>query len=115
MNRRQIIVQRSRALRASETEAERKLWSMLRARRLGGLKFRRQLPIGRYIVDFACPEKLLVVECDGSQHAESERDATRDAWLKAEGYKVLRFWNHDVLQNPLGVSDTILATAALPF
>ncbi len=73
-----------------------------------GLKFRRQQPIGSYIVDFVCFSKMLVIEVDGGQHAENEKDKQRDAWLRGEGFKVLRFWNNEVLQNIEGVLETIL-------
>jgi very-short-patch-repair endonuclease len=85
-------------LRKNRTDAERKLWSRLRRKQLKGARFRQQAPIGRYIVDFFCPEALLIVEVDGSQHL-SDKDRARDEWLTAEGYRVLRFWNNDVLKN----------------
>jgi very-short-patch-repair endonuclease len=81
------------------TDAERKLWLALRAHRLQGLSFRRQTPIGSFIVDFACHERMLVIEIDGGQHAESKSDVERDEWLASKGYRVLRFWNSDVLKN----------------
>jgi very-short-patch-repair endonuclease len=84
-------------MRRDPTEAERKLWYALRDRRMQALKFRRQAPIGPYIVDFLCIAHRLVVEADGSQHAESKRDAIRDEWLAREGYAVLRFSNRDIL------------------
>ncbi|MCW5751814.1 MAG: endonuclease domain-containing protein [Alphaproteobacteria bacterium] len=100
----------ARALRASSTEAERRLWFALRDRRLGGHKFRRQVVIGRFIADFLCPAHRLVVELDGGQHGEgAARDAARTAWLEARGYRVLRFWNNDVLENMEGVLVRILA------
>ena len=89
---------RARELRRNSTDAERRLWSRLRAKRLGAWKFKRQHPIGPYIVDFVCHAARLVVEVDGGQHADSEHDLKRDAWLRSEGYAVLRFWNHDVLR-----------------
>ena len=104
----------ARALRADETEAEQKLWRILRGRRLAGLKWRRQVPFGRYVVDFVCFERRLVAECDGSQHAENARDRTRDDWLTSQGFSVVRFWNHESLQSPRMVEDTILARAGLP-
>ena len=95
-------------LRRKSTDAERLLWKCLRAKQLEGLKFRRQQPIGNYIVDFVCFEKQLVIEIDGGQHAiERTRDSERDTWLNAEGFKVLRFWNTDVLKNMEGVLDII--------
>ncbi len=104
----------ARSLRAGQTDAERKLWLILRSRRLADLKWRRQVPIGPYIVDFVCLQARIVVECDGSQHAGSLRDEKRDAWLEREGFVVLRFWNHEILQTPGVVTDTIRARAGLP-
>ncbi len=98
---------RARAMRRNMTEAERKLWYLLRGRRFSGYKFRRQVPIGRCIVDFMCFEAKLVVEADGSQHAESQRDMVRDTWLAAAGFKVRRFWNADIFLRPAEVVDTI--------
>ncbi|HEU0153010.1 MAG TPA: endonuclease domain-containing protein [Arenimonas sp.] len=86
-------------LRQSMTEAEHRLWFHLRAHRFAGYKFRRQQPIGPYIVDFAAMRHRLVIEADGGQHNGDARDAQRDDWLTAQGYRVLRFWNHEVLQN----------------
>ncbi len=107
--------QRARAMRGALTETEQRLWRLLRDRRLSGLKFRRQVPVGPYIVDFLCVGARLIVEADGSQHAENRRDQARDAYLAGEGWTVLRFWNHEVLQNRDGVLDTILARAGLPW
>ena len=90
----------ARRLRRDQTDAERKLWFRLRDRRLDGLKFRRQVPIDCYVVDFCCESARLIVELDGGQHAErSAEDAARTAALEARGYLVLRFWNNEVLQN----------------
>ncbi len=97
--------ERARALRGGMTDAEQRLWRELRGRRFAGLKFRRQKPLGRYIVDFVCLERGLIVELDGGQHAEQVvYDRQRDAWLNSQGFVVLRFWNHDVLQQ----TDTVL-------
>ena len=85
---------------------------MLRARQLGGHKFVRQLPVDPYFADFACREAALIVEVDGGQHSESSRDEVRTAFLAAQGYSVLRFWNNDVLTNPQGVAESILAALA---
>jgi very-short-patch-repair endonuclease len=93
----------ARQLRADGTDAERALWQRLRSRQLQGAKFRRQLALGPYVADLACVEARLIVECDGGQHNESARDARRDAWLTAQGWRVLRFWNTEVLQNIDGV------------
>jgi very-short-patch-repair endonuclease len=79
------------------------------------LKFRRQVPIDRYIVDFVCFEHRLIVEADGSQRAENTRDEMRDAFLAGQGFQILRFWNHDILTNPRMVADTILARCGLPW
>jgi len=81
---------------------------LLRNRRLTDLKFRRQAPLGPYIADFACFDPKLVIEADGSQHAGSTRDAARDAWFRARGFTVLRFWNHEVTGNPDAVLDRII-------
>lgn len=88
----------ARSLRRRMTDAEQRLWYHLRARRLGGYKFRRQHVVGPYVVDFVCMEAMLVVEVDGGQHAEEvDRDAWRTRCLEDRGYRVLRFWNDDVL------------------
>ena len=99
----------ARALRREMTEAEGKLWSELRDRRLDQIKFRRQVPVGKYVADFACLEAGLIVEIDGSQHAESDSDRVRGVELKARGFRVLRFWNDDVLKDVNAVCDTIIA------
>ncbi len=101
-------------LRRELTKAERKLWSALRNRQLDGAKFRRQQPIGPFIADFVCQEHRLVVEVDGGQHAESKADARRTAFLESEGYRVLRFWNNDILGNLDGVAEVIEATLSTP-
>jgi len=90
-------------MRREPTEAEKKLWYALRNRRFGKWKFRRQVPVGRYIVDFLCCEKWLVIEVDGGQHNERDSDFTRDAWFGSQGYMTLRYWNSDVLENLDGV------------
>ena len=94
-------VQNARALRQSPTTAEQLLWRHLRNRQLAGAKFRRQHPLGPYILDFVCLEHGLVVEVDGGQHADLQAqayDRQRSAWLQQQGLQVLRFWNHDVMQ-----------------
>jgi very-short-patch-repair endonuclease len=106
---------RARAMRRDPTDAERKLWYALRDRRMQTLKFRRQAPIGPYIVDFLCIAHRLIVEADGSQHAENMRDAVRDAWLTGKGYKILRFSNRDVLTVRESVLATIATTCGLPW
>jgi very-short-patch-repair endonuclease len=100
---------KARSLRKVENDAEAALWSELRARRLAGHKFVRQLPIGPYFADFACREALLVVEVDGSQHANSDYDAKRNAFMNANGWSVVRFWNGDVLQEGEAVLETLIA------
>ena len=92
-----MVNDNARQLRREAAEAEQRLWSALRNRRLAGYRFRRQYPIGRYIVDFACTRHRLVVEADGSQHADSLADDVRTAFLEHEGWRVLRFWNNDIL------------------
>src|SRR5580704_13458062 len=102
----------ARRLRKESTFAERRLWRRLRSRSLAGFKFVRQEPIGPYIVDFVCREKRLVVEVDGGQHADNRRDAVRDRWLVNHRYRVLRFWNNEVLGNIEGIWETIAAAAS---
>ena len=105
----------ARRLRRTQTDAERLLWFRLRDRRLGGWKFKRQVPIDRYVVDFVCADGKLIVEIDGGQHDQHrERDGNRTAALEAMGYLVLRFWNNEVLQNTSGVLETILSTVSQP-
>ena len=103
----------ARAMRRQPTEAELSLRRLLRDRRLAGLKFRRQVPVGPYIVDFLCVGARLIVEADGSQNAGSLRYERRDA--DHRGWTVPRFWNHDILRNRESVIDTILARAGLPW
>ena len=103
-------VERARSLRRQSTDAERVLWKNLRRRELAGWKFRRQAPIGPYIVDFVTFDGKLIVEADGGQHAESkQRDEERSGWLSKEGFRILRFWNNDVLTNTGAVLETIRA------
>ena len=98
----------ARILRKGSTNAEKLLWQQLRGRQLEGYKFGRQQPIGPYIVDFVNFEKRIVIELDGGQHAiKKDSDKNRDAWLKAEGFKVLRFWNNDIFQNLEGILEVI--------
>ena len=103
----------AQALRRSPTDAERKLWYLLRSLKPLGLHFRRQAPIGVYIADFAWHAGKMVVELDGSQHAQERQrcDARRTQWLESQGYCVLRFWNNDVLKTPRSVGEAILAVA----
>jgi very-short-patch-repair endonuclease len=99
----------AKVLRRGSTDAERLLWSRLRRRQLGGFRFRRQRPIGNYVCDFVCLSDSLVVELDGSQHVEqADYDSGRDAFLRSSGYRVLRFWNGDVMDRLDTVLETIL-------
>ena len=101
----------SRMLRARSTDAEIALWRRLRARQILGTKFRRQAPIGQYIVDFVSFDLRIVIELDGGQHALSpqhQRDVVRDRWLEEQSFLILRFWNSDVLSNMDGVLSRIL-------
>ena len=95
------------------TDAERHLWHHLRGRALG-FPFRRQVPIGAYVVDFACLRRRLIVEVDGGQHIESREDEVRDDWLRSQRYRILRFWNHEVLANVEGVLEAIVAELGAP-
>ena len=102
---------RARQLRKNPTNVERLLWQQLRFWQIDGYKFRRQQPLGNFIVDFVCLGKRLIVELDGGQHAQQENyDAERDAWLRNQDFTVLRFWNNDVLTNMDGVVETIAKT-----
>jgi len=98
---------RARQLRTDSTDAERRLWSLLRNRRMDGHKFRRQHPIGPYIADFACVERMLIVEADGGQHADNPADQRRTELLQGQGWRVARFWNNDILRNTEGVAVAI--------
>ena len=104
-----MITIRARALRKNPTDAERKLWAHLRLCQLGGYKFRRQHPLGPYIVDFICIEKKLIIKADGGQHDDKKfYDSKRDKWLENKGFRVLRFWNNVVLT----YIETVLAVIA---
>jgi very-short-patch-repair endonuclease len=99
---------RARTLRHNMTEAERRLWQILRSEQMTGCKFRRQVPIGRYIADFVCHEARLIVEIDGGQlDRSSSREAERSGFQQDQGYRILQFWNNEVLANPDGVHETI--------
>ena len=103
-----MTTQHARQLRNNMTEAERRLWQRLKARQLHGMKFRRQQPIGHFVVDFACLERRLIVEVDGGQHAEqAQADSERSRWLESLGYQVLRFWNNEVMEHLDAVTQTI--------
>ncbi|ESY66032.1 endonuclease domain-containing protein [Mesorhizobium sp. M0051] len=106
----------AKSMRRVMTDAELKLWNELRAHRLMGLSFRRQVPIGPYIVDFACSDKKLIIEVDGSQDADAEhveRDSERSAYLKSSGWTILRFWNDDVIRDIDNVCQHIVIEAGL--
>lgn len=104
----------ARHLRRGMTPQERLLWQHLRARRLLGLKFRRQAPLGPYVADFYCAERRLVVEADGPGHADSARDRRRDPWMRADGLTVLRLWNTEITGNLSGTLTLIAARAGRP-
>ena len=105
------LLNNAKILRTRQTEAEQRLWYYLRAHRFMDLKFKRQKPIGRYIVDFVCVEWMLIVEIDGGQHSEQlEYDQRRDDWLRSQGYTLLRFWNNEVMQQLDGVLERIRLT-----
>jgi very-short-patch-repair endonuclease len=98
----------ARQLRQDMTDAERWLWRELKAKRFDGRKFRRQAPIGIYIVDFVCFASKIIIELDGGQHAsQANRDETRTAWLNSQGYRVLRFWNYQVFEESESVLESI--------
>lgn len=99
----------ARHLRRQPTDAEKRLWYVLRTLRGQGFKFRRQHPIDPYVVDFACIEKRLIIEADGGQHADNEEDTKRTAYLEEKGWQVMRFWNNDILANTEAVLETIAA------
>jgi very-short-patch-repair endonuclease len=105
---------KAQRLRREMTDAERNLWSVLRNRQVDGAKFRRQQPIGPFIVDFVCQDRRLIIEADGGQHAGNARDARRDAFLTSKSYRVLRFWNNDILRNIDGVAESIAAALSIP-
>ena len=102
----------ARGLRKQPTEAERRLWQLLRRRGFGA-RFSRQVPIGPFVVDFACHEQRLVVEVDGGEHADNPSDVRRTAWLAGAGYRVVRFWNDEVLANPEGVYERLTSVVRL--
>ncbi|ADE10422.1 endonuclease domain-containing protein [Sideroxydans lithotrophicus] len=105
------ILDNAKTLRTQQTEAEQRLWFHLWAHRFMKLKFKRQKPIGCYIVDFVSVERKLIIEIDGGQHSEQvEYDQRRDFWLRSQGYTVLRFWNNDVMQQLDGVLEQIRLT-----
>jgi very-short-patch-repair endonuclease len=102
----------AKKMRHEPTDAELAMWRLLRDRRLSQYKFRRQVPFQKFILDFVCFEKRVVIEIDGNQHAESARDTIRDSILTAEGFRIERYWNNDVLQQPSAVLEDIFAKLA---
>ena len=101
------LLSRARELRHNMTDAEHALWRILRNRQFEGVKFRRQVSMGPYIGDFVCYDARLVIEADGGQHNELKADTLRDAWFAAKGFRVLRFWNNEILKNSEGVAAAI--------
>jgi very-short-patch-repair endonuclease len=101
-------------MRSTATPAEHRLWQILRGKRFDGYKFKRQLPIDDYIADFVCLSARLIIEADGGQHLENARDLRRDAYLKAQGFRVLRVWNDEIFTNEEGVLTGILAALQSP-
>ncbi len=111
------LISRAKELRKNQTPWEAKLWQRLRAKRFDGFKFKRQLRIEGYIVDFCCREKMLIVELDGGHHnheSNFKQDLERQKFLEAIGYKILRFWNNDIDKNLEGVLETIKENLTLP-
>ena len=103
--------ERARELRKNPTDAERALWKHLRLRQFTGLKFRRQRPVGQFIVDFVCLERHLVIELDGGQHSgQVDHDSIRTSWLESQGFRVLRFWNNQVFDDIEPVKEVILSS-----
>ena len=105
----------ARKLRKNLTDTERLLWSKLRGKQFGGFKFRKQAPIGQFIVDFVCFDRKVIVELDGGQHvAAAEADKQRTEWLNSQGFRVLRFWNHDVIEDTDTVLEAIWLALQMP-
>jgi very-short-patch-repair endonuclease len=109
-----MLRERAKKMRSAPTPAEHRLWQILRAKRLAGYKFKRQVAIDHYIADFVCVQQRLIVEADGDQHCESEYDVVRDTYLQAQGFRILRFWNSDIFNNEEGVLTSILSALAAP-
>ena len=101
-------------LRKNVTDTEKYLWKYLKGNQLEGFKFRRQHPIGKYIVDFVNTERRIIIELDGGQHLENKKDKLRDRWLEEQGYEVLRFWDNEVLNNVEGVLEFIREKLSSP-
>jgi len=109
-----MTITRARSLRKTATEAEKLMWRKLRSRQLNGWKFSRQIEIGPYIVDFVCREQKLIVEIDGGQHATEAADRVRTTYLEAQGYRIVRYWNNEVLTNITGVLEALRSSLACP-
>ena len=110
-----VGIERARQLRRNHTEAERRVWARLRARQLNGVKFRRQHPVGSFVVDFCCPERRVIVELDGGQHASRVlEDQRRTTFLVQRGYRVLRFWDNDVITHIEAVIEQIANAVSDP-
>jgi very-short-patch-repair endonuclease len=109
------VTSTAQKLRTRLTDAEHKLWNQIRSRQIMGFKFRRQAPIGKYIVDFICFERKLILELDGGQHAVQQKyDDVRTQWLESQGFKVIRFWNNDVMSNIEGMKEVIALNLNTP-
>ena len=108
------MLARAKWMRANPTDAEKRLWTLLRDRRLATFKFRRQQVIDPYIVDFVCFAERLIVEADGSQHSDDKADARRDAFLRSQGFRILRFWNNDILARRDSIAAAIFGALPVP-
>lgn len=104
------LTKKARYLRKKSTMAERFLWNHLKMKQLKGLKFRRQHPLGAYIVDFVCLQVKIIIELDGGHHLDNASDLKRDKWLESKGFKIIRFWNHEVFNNIEGVIEELYNT-----
>ena len=109
-----VLRKYAKRMRSEQTPAEHRLWQLLRAKRLAGFKFKRQLRIDDYIADFVCLERRLIVEADGGQHCESVYDEQRDAYLASQGFRVLRIWNNDIFNNEEGILTSIMNALSPP-
>ena len=113
-SRRKQLRHRAKTMRSLATNAEHRLWQIVRAKRFAGYKFRRQVPIDYYVADFLCASRRLIIELDGGQHAASERDEKRDAYLATQGFRILRFWNNEIFTNEEGVAEQIYLALSSP-
>ena len=109
-----LLRTRAKKMRSTPTEAEHRLWQILRAKRFDGYKFRRQVPVDCYIADFLCPARRLIIELDGGQHAGSGGDLRRDTYLRAQGFQIIRIWNNELFTNEEGVATAILKALHAP-